>query len=232
VERIASDVAGQPPRTKYQALLGWHAPRIRRVAIAGAAGVLLALALLPWVDWQLAILLGWDLGAIVFLVPSWVVIARSDVPQTQKHATLDDETRVFAAVIVLGASLASLFAVGFTLGAAGRAHGGDRVGLIALSFATVLLSWTVVNTVFTLRYADLHFQAGSGIEFGSPPDEAPDYRDFAYVAFTIGMCYQVSDTTLRDRKVRRTALAHAVISYVFGVVIIAAGINLVAGLIQ
>ena len=73
---------------------------------------------------------------------------------------------------------------------------------------TVVLSWTVVNTVFTLRYADQHFSSGAaGIAFGdSDRPEAPTYRDFAYVAFTIGMCYQVSDTTVRDRRIRRTVL--------------------------
>ena len=98
---------------------------------------------------------------------------------------------------------------------------------------TVVLSWSAVNTMFTLRYADLYYQGSSAVDFGyRDPDDRPDYRDFAYLAFTIGMCYQVSDTTLRDRGIRRTVLVHALVSYVFGVVIIAAGINVVAGLLD
>jgi uncharacterized membrane protein len=92
----------------------------------------------------------------------------------------------------------------------------------------------VVNTVFTLRYADQHFASGAaGIAFGdSDGPEAPTYRDFAYVAFTIGMCYQVSDTTVRDRRIRRTVLAHALLSYLFGVAIVGGSVNLIAGLIR
>ena len=104
---------------------------------------------------------------------------------------------------------------------------------IAAALLTVVLSWGAVNTMFTLRYADLYYRGSSAVDFGyRDSDERPDYRDFAYLAFTIGMCYQVSDTTLRDRGIRRTVLVHALVSYVFGVVIIAAGINLVAGLLD
>jgi uncharacterized membrane protein len=96
-----------------------------------------------------------------------------------------------------------------------------------------VVSWTVVNTVYTLRYADLHFRSReAGIAFGDPDgQEPPTYRDFAYVAFTIGMCYQVSDTTVRDRRIRSTALSHAFLSYLFGVVIVAGSVNLIAGLL-
>jgi len=106
--------------------------------------------------------------------------------------------------------------------------------LVGFAALTVVLSWTVVNTVFTLRYADQHFGSGAvGIAFGDTDGpEAPTYRDFAYVAFTIGMCYQVSDTTVRDRRIRRTVLSHALLAYVFGVAIVGGSVNLIAGLIR
>lgn len=99
---------------------------------------------------------------------------------------------------------------------------------------TVVLSWTVINSAYTLRYADQHFRSKpGGIEFGTEDGQQhPSYRDFAYVAFTIGMCYQVSDTTLRDPLIRRTAFAHALLSYVFGVVIVAGSVNLISGLFR
>jgi uncharacterized membrane protein len=100
---------------------------------------------------------------------------------------------------------------------------------------TVVLSWTLVNTVFTLRYAHLYYASSPtpDVEFvAADGDEQPDYGDFAYLAFTIGMTYQVSDTTLRGHRIRRTVLFQAVLSYVFGVVIVAAGINLISGLIS
>jgi uncharacterized membrane protein len=91
----------------------------------------------------------------------------------------------------------------------------------------------VVNTVYTLRYADLHFRSRAvGIAFGDAAgQERPTYRDFAYVAFTIGMWYQVSDTTVRDPRIRRTVLSHAFLSYLFGVVIVGGSVNIIAGLI-
>jgi uncharacterized membrane protein len=99
---------------------------------------------------------------------------------------------------------------------------------------TVTLSWTLVNTVYTLRYAHQHYaSAAPGIGFGdSDGQERPDYRDFAYVAFTIGMTYQVSDTTLRDTRLRRAVLGHALLSYLFGVVIVAGSVNLISGLVR
>jgi uncharacterized membrane protein len=96
-----------------------------------------------------------------------------------------------------------------------------------------VLSWTVVNTVYTLRNAHLYFGSTAGIAFGDSAEPArPNYRDFAYVAFTIGMTYQVSDTAIRDPRIRRTVLTHALLSYVFGVVIVAGAINLIAGLVR
>jgi uncharacterized membrane protein len=124
--------------------------------------------------------------------------------------------------------------VGFALSLAGRETGAERVLLVGFAFLTVVVSWTVINTVFTLRYAHLHIRSKlQGIDFGTPAvDTLPSYRDFAYVAFTIGMTYQVSDTTVRDPLIRGTVLPHAMLAYLFGVVIVAGGINLIAGLIR
>ncbi len=136
-------------------------------------------------------------------------------------------------MLLLGASVASLLAVGFALHLAGRESGPLQALIIGVALLTLVLSWIVVNTVFTLRYADLYFSSpAEAIAFGdSAEQERRSYRDFAYVAFTIGMTYQVSDTTVRDRRIRRTVLFHALLSYLFGVVIVAAAVNLIAGLI-
>ncbi len=92
-------------------------------------------------------------------------------------------------------------------------------------------SWAAVHTVFTLRYASLYHLEGGGIDF-TEGDRLPDYRDFAYVAFTIGMTFQVSDTDLTSFTIRRTALRHALLAYLFGIVIVAITINVVAGLLK
>ena len=108
--------------------------------------------------------------------------------------------RDVARLLLLGASAASLVAVGFALGLARHERGAERVLLVSMAAFTLFVSWTVVNTVFTLRYARLYYLGASdGIDFGER-DRPPDYRDFAYLAFTIGMTYQVSDTTLHARR--------------------------------
>ena len=106
--------------------------------------------------------------------------------------------------------------------------------LIGVAVLTVMLSWTMINTVYTdaLRRPALPVKAGRHrVRYRTGP-AVPGYRDFAYVAFTIGMTYQVSDTTLRDPRIRRTVLAHATLSYVFGVVIVAGTVNLISGLFR
>jgi uncharacterized membrane protein len=101
--------------------------------------------------------------------------------------------------------------------------------LVGLSVASVVLAWSVVHTVFSLRYAKLYYQGeGGGVDFNE--EESPCYTDFAYLALTIGMTFQVSDTNLKTKEIRRTALRHALLSYVFGALIIATTINLIAGL--
>jgi uncharacterized membrane protein len=223
-----------PPETLYHRWMGWHAPALRRAVIVASIGLIVALALLRFVTWGLAVVGGWDSAALVFLMIVWPIILRADSSHAEQFATREDETRGSATVLLLGASVASLLGVGFALSLAGRDSGPVRVLLIGVAVLTVILSWTVVNTVYTLRYADLHFgSAAVGIAFGdSGGQERPNYRDFAYVAFTIGMTYQVSDTTVRDPRIRRTVLSHAVLSYLFGVVIVAGSVNLIAGLIR
>jgi uncharacterized membrane protein len=222
-----------PPTTPYHRWLGWHALAMRRTIIVGASGLIVAVVLLWFVPWGLAAVAGWDVAALTFLASVWPIIARADSSHAAQLARREDETRGSATALLVAASVASRLGVGFAVTLA-RGQSGPLQGLlISAAVLTVVLSWTVVNTVFTLRYADLHFGSDAGIAFGnSDGAEDPTFRDFAYVAFTIGMCYQVSDTTVRDRQIRRTVLSHALLSYLFGAVIVGGSVNLIAGLIR
>jgi uncharacterized membrane protein len=214
----------------FHRYLGWHAPALRRVWIGLGFGLVVTLALLPFLRWQIALIAGWDAAALAFLIAVWAAIRPADGARTRELAMREDETRGSARILLVVASLISVVAIAFPLSFAESNNEAQRVALISLALVTVGLSWLVVNTVFTLRYADLYFREDRGaIDFGEA--SPPSYRDFAYLAFTIGMTYQVSDTTLRDHTIRRTVLVHALLSYVFGVVIVAAGINLMAGLV-
>jgi len=206
---------------------------MRRAVTAFIAGLIVAVILLPFVTWGLAVTGGWDTATLAFLLPAWSIIIQADSSRAPLLAAREDETEGAARMLLVGASVASLLGAGYALHLAGRENDAPRAGLIGVAVLTVVLSWTVINTVYTLRYADQHFRSRQGgIAFGDGNGQHHSYRDFAYVAFTIGMCYQVSDTTLRDPQVRRTVLAHAILSYVFGVVIVAGSVNLISGLFR
>jgi uncharacterized membrane protein len=222
-----------PRPTLYHRSVGWHAPSMRRTLMVTIAGLIVAAILVWFVPWPLALTGGWIAAGLVFLVTVGQIILAADGRHTRSLATREDETHLSATVLLITASLASLLGVGYAISLAGHAGGGTRLALTAVAVVTLVLSWAVINTVYTLRYAHLEFGAAdAGIAITEPTGEDPSYRDFAYVAFTIGMCYQVSDTTLRDRRTRATVLGHAVIAYLFGVFIIAGAINLIAGLIR
>jgi uncharacterized membrane protein len=226
-------MSGIPPKSVYHRWVGWHAPAMRRAIVVAAVGTVVAAVLLRVARWGLAVVGGWDAAAFTFLAIIWSMILRGDEAHVKRLATREDETRGSAAVLLIVASVASLLGAGFTLGLAGQESGNPRSLLIAVAVLTVMLSWMVIHTVYILRYADLYFRSTvGGIDFGEPAGRAqPDYRDFAYFAFTIGMTYQVSDTTVRDPRIRRAVLGHAILSFLFGVVILGGSVNLIAGLV-
>jgi uncharacterized membrane protein len=146
-----------------------------------------------------------------------------------KQARRENPRRAAADTLLLSASVASLIAVGLVLVRAGHGNGLNEALLAGLSVASIVLAWSVVHTVYSLRYAELYYKGtAGGVDFYA--EGAPCYIDFAYLALTIGMTFQVSDTNLKTTNIRRTALRHALLSYAFGTLIIATTINLVAGL--
>ena len=223
-----------PAPTLYHRWVGWHATAIRRAVTVLAAGLIAGLVCSLFMTWGLALVGGWDAAALAFLLTTWPIIIRADGERAAQLAAREDQTEASARALLVGASIASLLGAGYALYLAGQQGGLQRVPLISVAVLTVVLSWTLINTVYTLRYADQHFgSAQGGIAFGDGDGpERPSYRDFAYVAFTIGMTYQVSDTTLRDPRIRRTVLGHAALSYLFGVVIVAGSVNLISGLFR
>lgn len=204
---------------------------LRRLVITGAAATIVAVVAALVSSWELAVVLAWSAASAVFLAVVWTAILRCDSAETERLSTVEDDSRFAAGVLLLGASTASLIGVAFALHRASNVDGAQKVVLTVAALLTIVLSWLVVNTVFTLRYAHLYFlPPAGGIDF--PGSERPDYRDFAYLAFTVGMTYQVSDTGLRTPKFRRTLLGHSLLSYLFGTGIVATTINVVAGFVR
>jgi uncharacterized membrane protein len=202
----------------------------RRVIVGATGGaVAAALAVIGGASWSVAALFAEDVAALVFLVWVWSTIATADAPATSRLARTEDASRAAAEAVLLGAGAGSLLAVVFTLGQAGHAGPPERGLLTTLAIGSVALAWMSVHTVYLLRYARRYYSPPEGgIDFHG---EAPDYVDFAYLALTIGMTFQISDTDITAKGVRRAALHHALLSYVFGTVIVAITVSSVAALL-
>ena len=178
--------------------------------------------------WAYAPTVGWALASLFYSASVWAQIRRLDADETKSHASREDPSRGTTDLLVILLSVASLFSVGFVLVHAAHSHGPAKGILGALALVSVALSWIMLHTLFTLRYANIYYTADGGVDFNQ--DDPPRYTDFAYLAFTLGMTYQVYDTDLKTYQIRGTALRHALLSFVFGSVILASTINLVAQL--
>jgi uncharacterized membrane protein len=214
-----------PTRSRTDAGIspGW-----RLAACAMGGGVVAAVVAVVG-PWWLIPLAAWDASSTTLLGWTWRSLWPMDASQTSGHATQENPSRGWADVILLTGSLISLAAVGLVLVRASHEGGLAKGLLVGLAVASIVLAWAVVHTVYTLRYAKLYYQGKpEGVDFHDA--SSPCYVDFAYLALTIGMTFQVSDTDLTSREIRRTALRHALLSYLYGALIIATTINLIAGL--
>jgi uncharacterized membrane protein len=201
-----------------------------RITVSAVLGVVGGTVAAFFMVNQAAVLIGWDVMAAFFLLSVWLTVWPFDAAATQGRATRLDPSKGLADGLVLGAGVAVLAAVALALVRAGGAHGATKAYLLALGLLSVVFSWLCVHTVFTLIYARLYYgDEVGGIDFNEP--DPPNYVDFAYLAFTIGMTFQVSDTNLTTKIIRRRALQHALVSYLFGAVIIALAINIVASVL-
>lgn len=201
----------------------------KRLIIAGliglAVGVVMAAAGAP----MLAPVVAWDVAALVYLLWLWWAVGGLNPAQTKAHAVREDPGRKVADIVVLTASVVSLAAVVFLIINGAQQDGAARIVDLVLGLVTVVASWFLVHTIYMLKYARLYFQRPGGeVDFNEK--QLPQYTDFAYLAFTLGMTYQVSDTDIKTKAMRKTIIRHTLLSYLYGTVIIAATINTLASL--
>ncbi len=206
---------------------------VSRVILAVAAGAGVGAALATRLSAPVAGLGGWNAGGVLMLALSWIAMARCDASETAKRAAREDPGRKTVYVIILLTSAASLLAATpLARSAKGLAPQRETGLVIALCLATVALSWALTHTAFTLRYAHLYYREDDegvgGVEF--PGGARPGYLDFAYLSFTVGMCFQVSDVAVSSPQIRRAVLLQALMSFVYNTAIVAFVLNLVFGL--
>jgi uncharacterized membrane protein len=212
---------------------GEQRPRDNRASMARTAtmlacGVAATLVLWPLRGWVFALIGGWGVCCAVYVVWVWIVIGRADEERTRELASRQDPARTTSDALLLVAAVASLVAL-VVVSIQSKSGGVDKGLAAGVGFASVLVSWIFIHTLYTLRYAALYYSDASGpIDFHQKTP--PRYWDFAYVAFTIGATFQVSDTNLKSSAVRAVALRHALLSYLFGAVILAGAVNVVSSL--
>ena len=226
---MSQDATPSGPATSAMAKAVRGRRTVARLIVAFLAGIIAAAVASLLSGWQYVPAIAWDVTGAVFCALVWRTVWPMSAAATAERATEEDLSRASTDVLILTASVVSLVAVTLVLAGAHHAHGAARVELASIGLTTVAVSWFTVHTIFMLRYALLYYaEPAGGIDFGS--DEPPSYQDFAYLALTLGMTFQVSDTALRSTAIRGTALRHALLSYLFGAIILAVAINLVAGL--
>jgi uncharacterized membrane protein len=191
----------------------------------------LAIALVcPW-DWRAAtrILVGWDVGVALYLTLALRMMTVADVSHIRRRARLQDEGQFTILGLTAAAALASLGAIVALLGMSG----GDnrQPPQLLLGIVTIFLSWTFTHIIFALHYAHEYYDqdggTGGGLQFPGDLRE-PDYWDFVYFSFVIGMTNQVSDVAITCRPIRHTVSAHGIISFIFNVALLALTVNIAA----
>ncbi|MEI7958516.1 MAG: DUF1345 domain-containing protein [Verrucomicrobiota bacterium] len=179
----------------------------------------------------------WNAFSLCVLVLAWARIVTARPRESLRTAKLQDSGRRTIFLFVMLAACASILAVGYLLGTAHGRHGGRLLETVALAFATVVGSWTLIHTLFALHYAHIYYgdsgelgveKHAAGLIF--PDEPMPDYLDFAYFSFVIGMTCQVSDIQISGRRLRRWALVHGLLSFAFNTAILALSINVVSSL--
>jgi uncharacterized membrane protein len=211
---------------------------LHRVGIAVVVSATVCFALRHRVQATTQWISTWDVFACCVLILAWAAIVRTPQQQMRGKAQAQDVSSKLIFVFVVLAACAGLFAVGVLFYTNRAGHQPHLVGHLLLSLVAVVASWSVVHTVFSLRYAHKFYgdhddpsrrEHAGGLEF--PGEPRPDYLDFAYFAFVIGMTFQVSDVQITSRALRRLVLVHGVLSFVFNTVILALTINTLSSLL-
>jgi uncharacterized membrane protein len=199
-------------------------PRLSLAALVGVGAALLA----PRNLWPTGLIAGWDIAVAFYLVAALQLCAGSDVARMRQRAEMEDEGRVGILFLTVVAALASLAAI-----IAFLSHTARDALQLGLATLTILLSWAFIHTMFALHYAHEFYSEGGGKTRGLvfPREEQPDYWDFLYFSFVIGMTSQVSDVAIVSKPIRRTVVAHGIVAFLFNTALLALIVNIAASAI-
>jgi uncharacterized membrane protein len=208
----------------------------QKLIISAVISVLAYLATINFIhETLLHLLVSWDVFCLFFVLLNWITFFTILPQQIRNGARKQNEGRVVVFIIALIATLAALSAVLLLLLDKSQSYREVSFTLLC-SFGGLILSWVLVHTIFTVRYAHLYYadhkednsKHAGGLEF--PDGIHPDFLDFAYYSFVIGMTFQVSDVSISSRKLRRLTLLHSLMAFAFNTIIVALTVNVIAGL--
>lgn len=186
-------------------------------------------------DWKISGLMIWIVFAASYLFISWMIFATCPRNEMRAYAGKEDGSRAFVVLLIIISSFAGMLTVLFLI-VAGISPGTSKLVFLSVVIASMFLSWSMVHTTYCFHYAHLYYdedendpsKPAGGLDF--PGEKAPDYLDFAYFSFVLGMTFQVSDIQVTSRKLRRQALLHGLLSFGLNTIVVALTFNLIAGL--
>jgi uncharacterized membrane protein len=202
-----------------------------RLFLSALVGVLVIVFLPERLGLAARLVAGWDVGVTLYLIAAYQLMATSDEGRMRRWAALEDEGRFGVLILTVAAALASLGAI---IALLGSGHAGSRsAAQLGLATLTILLSWAFIHTIFALHYAHEYYGEHGGKRSGLnfPGDELPDYWDFVYFSFVVGMTSQVSDVATVSKPIRRTVAAHGIVSFLFNAALLALTVNIAASAI-
>ena len=209
----------------------------QRLIYGGAVGVVVGILPWPLLDGMARGVLGWTAGVALYLALAWWLAHAFDAAQTRERAQSLDQPNLLLLVVMLTAVMFSVVAIAMLLQQVKDLSGWVRALHVLLALTALAVSWLMIHTVYAFHYAHYYYQmqrerqAAAEHGFAFPGARAPDYADFIYVAYVIGMTSQVSDVQILSSDLRRITLVHSVFSFAFNMLVLALSINVVAGVI-
>ena len=204
-------------------------PRLLGSAVVAA----LVFAALPF-EWTVnsQLLAAWDVGVLCYLAVAWTMSARSSTDMMEKRAAYEDDGAVAVLILTLAAAIASLAAIAMELQSIHGDMASQQVLRLAIVAVAILCSWFFVHTIFAFHYAHEYYgDAGERRGLTFPHENKPDYWDFLYFSFNFGAAGQTSDVVIVSKRMRRRALGHILVSFLFNTTILALALNIGAGLL-
>lgn len=225
----ASNPGTLPRWMRYSAL--------RRLAVALLAALLVCVLVEGRVSAEVQILLTWNTGAWIYVLWSVALVSRTDAQMTRLHARSQAHGGRALFAILLSAALVSVLALGFLVQSVGDLPFWAKLWHVGLSVTALLGAWSLVHLLFAFHYARLYYTAPlredqalhEGLDF--PGDKLPEYFDFMYFAFAVGMSSTAPDVGTTSRQMRKTTLMHGVLAFAFNILILSLSVNILAAVV-